>query len=526
MIALVGFMGAGKSTVGKLVAARMRLPFLDTDVVIRRRAGKSIAEIFRDGDEAAFRELEREVVLQSLTGPDAVVALGGGAPAHPDIATALQGATVVHLDVSWPEVRRRVGGDVGRPLLQAKDPESLFQARRPIYESVATMTVPTDGRAPEEIAAQIVDEAAGVQITPETARHVAVPLKERSYGVIVGTGLLRNLSRLLPPLVGAEKAFVLTHPSVERFAKEVGDALSERGLVVEHLVIDEGESSKSLDTVEALWRELATRKAHKRDVVVGVGGGVISDVAGFVAATYARGLPLVHVATTLLAQVDAAIGGKCGVNLPEGKNLIGAIYQPLAVICDVDLLGSLPVEELRSGMAEVVKYGFIAEPELLDDIEERAGRAYESDAATLVELVARSAAIKASVVAADERDEGRRAFLNYGHTFAHAIERLRGFKEIRHGEAVALGMMAAAYLSNELGRLDDFGVALHRRVLATVGLPVTAALGLDEMEEAWQHDKKHQGGTRFVLLNAIGDPQAGIKAPRDAVKTALERMSA
>ncbi|MDP9068821.1 MAG: 3-dehydroquinate synthase [Actinomycetota bacterium] len=524
MIVLIGFMGAGKSTVGRLVAARTGLPFIDTDTVVSDRADASIAQIFRTRGEAAFRELERQVVLEVLSGPEAVVSLGGGAPADPVVADALRGKVVVHLDVSWDEVRRRVGSDLDRPLLQTEDPQALFEGRRQIYESVATVTVSTDGRSPEQVAAQVTD-VAGQRPETDAPRRVVVPLGERAYEVVVGSDLLRKLPTLLPPLAGAEKAVVVTHASVERFAKEVGDALAGAGLEIEHVMVEEGESSKSLSTVEALWHELATRKVHKRDPIVGVGGGVISDVAGFVAATYVRGLPLIHVPTTLLAQVDAAIGGKCGVNIPEGKNLIGAIYQPRAVVCDVDLLTSLPREELRSGMAEVVKYGLIAEPDLLQGLGERVRRGHDGDSSTLVDLVARCAAIKASFVAADERDEGKRAFLNYGHTFAHAVEKLGGFRGIRHGEAVALGMMAAAHLSHELGRLDDSGVALHRRVLEEVGLAVTADLVLEDMEEAWQHDKKHHGGTRFVLLNAIGDPEAGIEAPRDAIRAALERMS-
>lgn len=530
MIVLVGFMGAGKSTVGELVAARTGRAFVDTDDVITRAAGVPVAEIFRSQGESRFRDLERQVVLETLAGRDAVVSLGGGAPCDPDVAAALQGKTVIHLDVSWAEVRRRLGNDPARPLLQAENPEGLLERRRQVYRGVATVTVPTDERSPQEIAEDIVEEIADVIPVGERdegrVRRVPVSLADRTYEVVVGRDLLRNLPSLLPDLPAAEKAVVVAHPSVEAFAKEVGDSLSELDLEVEHVTVDEGESSKSLATVEMLWRELASRKIHKRDLMVGVGGGVITDLVGFAAATYARGLPLVHIPTTLLAQVDAAIGGKCGVNIPEGKNLIGAIYQPRAVICDVDLLTTLPPEELRSGMAEVVKYGLIAEPELLEGMEEKSRSAYAGEPSALIDLVGRSAAIKASFVAADERDEGARAFLNYGHTFAHAIEKLGGFNEIRHGEAVALGMMAAAHLSHELGRLDQDAVLLHRRVLQRVGLGVTADLILEDLERAWQHDKKHRSGTRFVLLNSIGAPEAGIEAPRDAIRAALERMSA
>lgn len=525
MIVLIGFMGAGKTTVGRLVAARLGLPFLDTDELIVQKQGRSIAEIFRDNGEPAFREFEREIVLETLSGPDAVVSLGGGALADPVVTAALQGKTVVHLEVSWAEVERRLGRDMSRPMLARPDPLALYKARRSTYEMVRAMTVDTDEHTPEETSRIIAIAAGGPRAAEEHSQRVVVPLGDRSYEVVVGRDLIAGIADHIPSLERAEKAFLVSHPSTERFAKEAEVALLGNGVQVHQLSIDEGERSKSLESVQRLWSELAAREAHRNDLMVGVGGGVVSDVTGFVAATYARGLQLVNVPTTLLAQVDAAIGGKCGVNLPEGKNLIGSIFQPSVVLCDVDVLASLAQEELRSGMAEVVKYGFIADPEFLDGIGRKARLLYEGDARTTVSLVTRSAATKASFVATDERDHGRRAFLNYGHTFAHAIEKLTGFGDVRHGEAVALGMMAAAYLSHELGRLNEYGVALHKRVLEDVGLPTTAELDPKELQDGWRHDKKYRKGVRFVLLNDIGVPEAGVKAPGPAVRAAIERMS-
>lgn len=247
---------------------------------------------------------------------------------------------------------------------------------------------------------------------------------------------------------------------------------------------------------------------------------------------------MAHVPTTLLAQVDAAIGGKTGVNLPQGKNLVGTFHQPCVVVCDVESLATLPEAELRSGLAEVAKYGFIAAPDLLPLVVDNAPSILAGDPDLLQEIVGRSVGIKAGVVAADEREHGVRAHLNYGHTFAHAIEQVAGlgvpprdsgpadpFPPIRHGEAVALGMMSAAHLSAELGRLDTEAVETHRRVLEAVGLPVKAPLSLDDLEPAWRLDKKYRQGVRFVLLNGIGVPEAGIEAEREAVARALERMS-
>ena len=525
MIVLIGLMGAGKTTVGWLVAARLGLPFVDTDEVIEQRQGSTIKQIFEERGEPGFREIEREVVLETLAGRDAVVALGGGALGDPVVAAALQGKVAVHLQTSWSEVQRRLRSDTSRPLFSRGDPHALYEARSSMYEMVRTLSVDTDERSAAEVALEIAVAVAGASAAEEHTQRVVVPLGDRTYEVVVGRDLLARIDQYVPTLERAEKAFLVGHRSTERFLKEISKSLTARGLEIHTLTIDEGETSKSLITVEKLWEDLAGREAHRNDVVVGVGGGVVCDVSGFVAATYARGLTLVHVPTTLLAQVDAAIGGKCGVNIPAGKNLIGAIYQPSAVICDVDSLASLPVEELRSGMAEVAKYGFIADPDLLTGLSLQAKRLYDGDAPTTVDVVARAAATKASFVATDEHDRGRRTFLNYGHTFAHAIERAGGFKSIRHGEAVALGMMAAAYLSHELGRLSEYGVALHKRVLDDLQLPTTAVLDLDELEAAWKHDKKYDDGVRFVLLNDIGAPEAGLTASRRAIENALGRMT-
>jgi 3-dehydroquinate synthetase len=232
------------------------------------------------------------------------------------------------------------------------------------------------------------------------------------------------------------------------------------------------------------------------------------------------------VPTSLLAQVDAAIGGKTGVNLERGKNLVGTIYQPNAVICDVSLLASCPEAEMRSGMAEVIKYGFIADPDLLDVVVRDRVAIEARDEAVLVDLVARCVAIKASIVASDERETGERAFLNYGHTYAHGIEAAAGFSGIRHGEAVAIGMMAAALTAQELGRIEDDVVELHRRTLRAFDLPVGAELDLARLEQAWMNDKKYQGGVRFVLLMGVGKPEAGIEVPRAVLGNVIDRLAA
>lgn len=525
MIVLAGFMGAGKTTVGRELAARLGLPFVDVDSTIEGRAGTSIAELFERDGEAAFRRIESETTLEVLRGPDAVVALGGGAVTDPAIASALEWATVVYLDVSFGEAMRRVGRAESRPMLQRGDPRALFEGRRGVYERAADVSVRVDGRRPLDV----VDELVAVLGTPPagTAPPVRVELGSRSYEVVVGDELLKRLAEVAPPPADAEKAFVVTHPELEPMAADAVGSLAGAELDTHVLTVPSGEGSKSLAVATSLLGRLADLGAHRHDLVVGFGGGVVTDLAGFVASTYHRGMPVVHVATTLLAQVDAAIGGKTAVNLPHGKNLVGTFHQPRAVVCDVGTLRSLPSAELAAGMAEVVKYALIADPGLLDVVEGRADEVFAAEPSVLAEIVRRSASIKAGVVARDETESGPRAHLNYGHTFGHAMEHVTAGSEapLRHGEAVALGMMAAAYAARELGRIDEAAVAAHRRALEAARLPVSATFDLAGLEDAWRHDKKYRRGVRFVLLAGLGRPEAGVEVDGSTLQSALRRLS-
>jgi shikimate kinase/3-dehydroquinate synthase len=523
MIVLIGFMGAGKTTVGRLLARRLGGDFVDTDEVIERRTGATVTEIFAASGEEAFRALERDVVAEALSGDAAVVALGGGALGDPTTRVAMAHCTVVHLDVDADEALRRVGDPSARPLL-ANDPRALHARRLSVYRQVASVTVDTNGRSPEEVAAEI--ESLGTEPEPPPPlRRITVEVPGRTYDIAIGHGLLTSLAEFIPAIDDIEKALIVTQPVLEERATVVRDSLQARGLQVALATVGEGERVKSLATAAELYDSLARLSAHRDDLVVSIGGGVVSDLAGFVAATYNRGMPVVHVPTTLVGQVDAAIGGKTGVNLTYGKNLVGAFHQPAAVVCDVSLLQTLPAAEFVSGLAEFAKYGFIAEPRILDDLERRAHELSPTASGRLVELVSACAEIKARIVAADEREEGVRAHLNYGHTFAHAIEHASGFSGIRHGEAVALGMMCAAHVAREMGLVDDDVVDRHQRVLGAIGLPTSAPLELDELEPAWQRDKKYRKGVRFVLLEGIARPRAGVEVPRTALVQALKRMT-
>lgn len=520
MIVLVGFMGAGKTTVGALIAARTGLPFVDVDEVIEAESGVSVAEVFSTRGEAEFRALEKEAVERVLSGPPSVVAVGGGALGDPATCVVLEWHDVVYLDVSYGEAMRRIGRDPGRPMLAIEDPRALYERRRSTYERVARHSMMTDGRSPDEVA-DLVLAAVGLSSEKQEG-PIEVRLGDRSYQVYVGPDASRDLTRSLAP-GQATKAFVITHPSLLEAAKPVIDSLSDAGLTTVVLEVEEGEASKDLSSAGRLLGELADREANRDDLVVSFGGGVVCDLAGFVASIYHRGMAVVHVPTSLLAQVDASIGGKTAVNLPHGKNLVGTIHQPRAVICDTSLLRTLPDEELRAGMAEVIKMALITGVRAVDSVLEKMDDALQRDEDALTTIVRDAVAAKAAVVAADERDLGVREILNYGHTFGHAIEHVT---HIRHGEAVSVGMMAAAYLAAALGMLDRDAVGMHERLLEAAGLPVTATFDVATVHRTLGHDKKNRAEVRFVLLSAIGKPQRGVNAPSDLVVGALSKVMA
>jgi 3-dehydroquinate synthase len=365
---------------------------------------------------------------------------------------------------------------------------------------------------------------------PGSSEPAVIPVKAASgsYQVHVGRGLIQRLGELLPPLHGARVAAVVRPAVLAGVAERAGRALAGRGLAVHQLDLPPGERAKTLAVVESLYQRLAAVPAHRADPVVAVGGGATTDTAGFAAATWLRGVPLVSLPTTLLAMVDAAIGGKTGVDLEAGKNLVGAFHQPAAVIADLDTLSTLPRAELRSGMAEVVKAGLIADPALAAACLERSPAAMAGDLDALAPLVERAIAIKAEVVAADEREAGRRAILNYGHTLGHALERLARYQGLRHGEAVALGMVFAARVAEATGLAAPGLTEGHVELLRAAGLPVGGvALDPDEVLAAMGTDKKHDGGgLRLVLLRAPGEPELVPAPERGLLVEAIRSLAA
>jgi 3-dehydroquinate synthase len=358
-------------------------------------------------------------------------------------------------------------------------------------------------------------------------RIVQVPLGHRSYAIKVGGGLLSQLGAECAQLKLGQRCAVITDSNVgKRFAKAALKSLAASGCQTVLITVPAGEKSKRIAVVEKCYDQLAAHRLERKSFIVALGGGVVGDLAGFVAATYLRGIPFVQVPTTLLAQVDSSVGGKTGVNLKAGKNLVGAFYQPQRVLCDLDTLKTLPKREFVSGLAEVIKYGIIYDAILFAQLERNLPKLLQRDAETLAAVIARCCEIKADVVGQDETESGLRAILNFGHTLGHAIENSSGYGKFLHGEAIAIGQVAAARLSQKVLGLPSGEVERIEKIFAQAGLPVRIKLHAAQRKKlfaAMQLDKKVSGGeVKFVLAEKIGKVKFGCQVPAALIEQALD----
>ena len=516
-IVFIGFMGAGKTRAAQAAADRLGLGVIDTDALLEGELGEPIASFFEREGEQEFRRREERLVVSVLDalaaqvgGPSSVVSLGGGAVERVAVQRALAQHLPVWCDVDEAVAWERVAGSE-RPL--AKDREEfsrLFAARRPTYERLARAILPSDAREAAEAAASWL-----AAMQSETSVRMAWARSESgSYPAIVGegaVGLLDDAREARPADLPARTFCVADSAALEDHAR----LLPRREATIE---VEGAESSKTIAEAERVLRELAGAGARRDDCVFAFGGGVVGDLAGFCAATYQRGIPLVQAPTTLVAQVDSAYGGKTGVDLPDAKNYVGAYHPPTAVLADPSALRTLPGEELAAGFVEVLKTGLIAGEPLW----ERVRQIEALDADTLGEVIFECARTKIAVVAEDERDSGRRAVLNLGHTVGHAIEAVTGYKRYRHGEAVGLGLLAALRLSGA----DDLRNEVEG-LLASHGLPVSLdpAVSVDDVVEAIGRDKKRtREGLGFVLIERPGEPRWGESVDPDRVRAAVEEL--
>ena len=343
----------------------------------------------------------------------------------------------------------------------------------------------------------------------DSTHSVQVNLGPRSYQISIGTRILDRVGSVVGSCCPTQHAVVVTDENVEQpHAMNVAKSLQESGVQTDLVVVPSGESTKSIEVAEQLWKKCLEVEVNRKSIIVAVGGGVIGDLAGFIAATYARGLRFLQIPTTLLAQVDSSVGGKVGVNLPDAKNMVGAFWQPAGVLIDTATLDTLPAREYRAGLAEVVKYGVILDEEFFEYLERAESDINQRKQSVLIDIVERSCHLKAKIVSEDEREEsGLRAVLNYGHTFAHALESVTGYQELLHGEAVSIGMLCASRLAEQLGRLDHESTERQATLLKNLGLPV-AVPQVDHANilKAFRSDKKSEvNNLRFVLPSRIGN---------------------
>ncbi|MET0962538.1 MAG: bifunctional shikimate kinase/3-dehydroquinate synthase AroKB [Noviherbaspirillum sp.] len=545
-------MGSGKTTVGRALAKKLHKRFLDSDHEIEARTGASIPLIFEIEGEASFRQREADMIRDLTAHEGVVLATGGGSILNPQSRQYLKSrGLVIYLRAGVSSILQRTGHDKSRPLLQTADPrarlEELTLQREPYYREVADIVIET-GRPNVQYLVQTIvayleslpgnrkdasPQDTDIPPMENSSQTIAEPvtlqvdLGERSYPITIGQSILTNANRIVEAVSG-ERAAIVTNTVVgPLYLDAVAQSLRAAGKRVTEIVLPDGEEQKNWQNLQRIYDGLLGDQCDRKTTVIALGGGVVGDMAGFAAATYMRGVPFVQVPTTLLAQVDSSVGGKTGINHPLGKNMIGAFYQPKAVIADTATLSTLPLRELSAGLAEVIKHGAIIDAAFFDWIEANIGLLMARDPQALAYSIRRSCEIKADVVRQDEREGGLRAILNFGHTFAHAIESGMGYGQWLHGEAVGCGMVMAADLSHRLGHID---AAARDRVAALVqgaGLPhIAPDLGAARWLELMQVDKKNEGGQiRFILLKPLGAPLI-TTVPQEALLATLQACTA
>jgi 3-dehydroquinate synthase len=509
-IALIGFMAVGKSAIGRSLATKLRRRFVDLDRVIERVEGSKVREIFERKGEAYFRQLEKQALEEVFQAENQVIATGGGVVLDDENLKLLrEKALLIGLSAEVDVLLVRAGVGIKRPLLQGGNRrervEELLRQRAPRYAQAHVM-IDTSHLTVDQVVKKIIGILAAEKKHP--MESLKVNLGDRSYPIHVGAGILDSIGKRLQESGLAGKVAVVTNPTVAQlYLDAVHGSLQQAGFEVVPILVPDGEEHKTFKSLETIYDRLITERCERKSCVLALGGGVIGDLAGFAAATYLRGVPYVQVPTTLLAQVDSSVGGKTGVNHENGKNLIGAFYQPKVVLIDVNMLASLPRRELVGGLAEVIKYGIIEDPQLFDELEKNVAKLIELDRELLKRVIVTSCSIKARVVEADEREEDQRAVLNFGHTLGHALEAATDYRQLLHGEAVAIGMVKAAMLSVQHGFCDQQTFERILKLVKKAGLPneIPSGVSMVKVIQSMELDKKAADGRiKFVMSQGIG----------------------
>jgi len=514
-IALIGFMGCGKSTIGPLLAQAIGWEFKDLDDIIEAETGRKIGEIFAEDGEEFFRDCESSALEELSTTEHLVLAGGGGVVLRKQNVERLrQNFHVIYLDLSFDELKTRLLRSKRRPLLKVDDPErrltELYNLRRGLYSEAAHQVFAPDGKlsavANSENLLNLLTRG-GFDFEPARLR---VNLAARSYQILIGNNIIDSAGRFVERLPGLSRRAVIVSNDIvgPLYRQRLAASLEKSGFNVGYIEVGTGERYKSLDEANNLYNALLAGGSDRDTLLLALGGGVVGDLVGFVASTYMRGLPLIQVPTTLLAQVDSSVGGKTAVNTARAKNSVGTFYQPRIVLADLEVLKTLPPRELKAGLAEVVKYGFLSGQEFIDLIEKNLADVLAGNFSSLKDIIYKCCAYKAAVVEEDEADRGRRAVLNYGHTIGHAIEAASDYHRYNHGEAISIGMMGAALIARKMNLIDDELVAVHSRLINAAGLPVKyAVLDSADLLKHLKLDKKRQHGKhRLVLLRGTGEP--------------------
>jgi 3-dehydroquinate synthase len=530
-------MGTGKTAVATRLAEMLGLRFVDTDTIVEQRVGYTVADIFERNGEAYFRDAESEALREVLQEPGAVISTGGGILLREENGRLLSAAgPLICLDASPRVIHERTRHDGARPLLAGPgDPISritaLLAERQPSYAK-CRVHIDTDDLTAEGVAQAVVEalreDGRAVTLLPGGIK-VPVSLRDRSYRIHVGSGCLSRIGCLCPPKHSQARAAVLISEALPRRHVDIVErSLVNAGWGVAVLTVPDGEPSKSLQVASRLYEELLDARLDRGSMMFALGGGVVGDLGGFVAATFLRGIDYAQIPTSLIAQVDSSIGGKTGVNLSRGKNLVGAFHHPRGVVIDTDVLGTLPPRELRSGLAEVIKHAAIADAELFEYLERQIGCVLDLDPLCLRYVIARNCQIKAEIVSADPYDRGVRGILNYGHTVGHALEKAAGEWELRHGEAVALGIVAESRLAARIGISTLEMAERQEALMRAAGLPsaaervdfphAAAAMGLDK--------KIEYGRLKVSLVPTIGKAQTLEDVDRVALENALRSVCA
>lgn len=517
-IILVGMMGSGKTTVGRVLAKQLGKTFIDSDEEIQKRTGVKISHIFDVEGEEGFRQRERCVIQDLVKLNNIVLATGGGAVLKPENRDALhQNGVVVYLKSNVHDLWQRTRHDHSRPLLQTTNPrgklQELYNQRDPIYLSVADIIIHTGRQTVQCLISRLIQKIQpDIPVNSNIISHsnsmqtLSVGLAERSYQIHIGQNLLNQAELIIKHLPHKRAVLVSNTKVAPLYAEKLSNLLTSKGILIQPIILPDGEKYKNTESLNIIYDALLSNRCERNTPLIALGGGVIGDLTGYAAATYLRGVPFIQIPTTLLAQVDSSVGGKTGINHPLGKNMIGAFYQPQVVIADVATLNTLSDQELRAGIAEVIKYGLIRDCAFLEWLENNMDKLLQRDAAALQYAIVRSCQHKAEVVGADERESGDRALLNLGHTFGHAIENAMGYGVWLHGEAVAAGTIMAADLSRRLGWISEQDVERTKNIFVKAGLPIIGPhMSVEKYIELMGLDKKVANGKmRFVLLKALG----------------------